>query len=98
MEREIVRPACKKIITAEGVHLGLDRKHEWKNAFQDYWTEIFKDEDIKFQAKDFEEVLNRDGIRDYLYDLICEKLIMKYKEKPDYTIGENVEYDNEVEE
>ena len=63
-----------------------------------WYTLKYNDEDIKFQAKDFEEVLNRDGIRDYLYDLICEKLIMKYKEKPDYTIGENVEYDNEVEE
>ena len=63
-----------------------------------WYTLKYNDEDIKFQAKDFEEVLNRDGMRDYLYDLICEKLIMKYKEKPDYTIGENVEYDNEVEE
>ena len=62
-----------------------------------WYTLKYGDEDIKFQAKDFEEVLNRDGMRDYLYDLICEKLIMKYKEKPDYTIGENVEYDNEVE-
>ena len=32
--------------------------------------------------KDFEEVLNRDGMREYLYGLICDKLIMKYKEKP----------------
>ena len=56
------------------------------------------EEDIKFQAKDFEEVLNRDGMREYLYGLICDKLIMKYKEKPDYTIGENVEYENEIEE
>ena len=52
----------------------------------------------RFNLKDFEEDLNRDGMREYLYGLICDKLIMKNKEKPDYTIGENVEYENEIEE
>tara|TARA_B100000902_G_scaffold89615_1_gene93368 strand:- start:3312 stop:3788 length:477 start_codon:yes stop_codon:yes gene_type:complete len=63
-----------------------------------WYTLKYEDEDIKFQAKDFEEVLNRDGMKEYLYNLICEKLIMKYKEKPNHTIGEDVEYDNEIEE
>ena len=62
-----------------------------------YTLKIDGKEDIKFQAKDFEEILNRDGMKEYLYELICDKLIMKYKERPNHTIGEDVEYDNEVE-
>ena len=80
------------------LHYGRKEKSKLVKSGGAWYTLKYNDEDIKFQAKDFEEVLNRDGMKDYLYDLICEKLIMKYKEKPDYTIGENVEYDNEVEE
>jgi hypothetical protein len=36
-------------------------------------------EDIKFQAKTWTDKLNNvDGLREYVYDLICENFIMKY--------------------
>ena len=83
---------------------GIDDVGSWLKVMKDYkivksggawYTLKYDGEDIKFQAKEFEEILSRDGMKDYLYELICEKLVMKYKEKPDYVIGENVEFDKD---
>ena len=60
-----------------------------------WYTIEYEDKEIKFQAKKFEEVLEKNPkLEKYLYDQICEKTILKYRNSPD----EPVVLDAEVEE
>lgn len=45
--------------------------------------------ELKFQSKDFSGYLERNtGLREVLYDIICEKFIMKYELNKDYGIDD----------
>ena len=48
----------------------------------------------KFQSKDWEELITKnDELREYVYQLICDKVILQYKEK----LGiDDVEFKDEV--
>jgi len=48
----------------------------------------------KFMSKDWEELITKnDELREYVYELICDKVILKYKEK----LGiDDVEFTDEV--
>ena len=51
-------------------------------------------EEIKFQSKDWEDIIStNDELREYVYGLICEKAILKYKEKRGI---DDVEFTDEV--
>ena len=51
-------------------------------------------EEIKFQSKDWEEIIStNDELREHIYQLICEKSILKYKEKRGI---DDVEFTDEV--
>ena len=51
-------------------------------------------EEIKFQSKDWEEIIsNNDELKEYLYQLICDKVILQYQEKRGI---DDVEFTDEV--
>ena len=56
-----------------------------KNGIWSWWrwyTVNFNGEDIKFQSKDFEDILlKNDELKEHLYNEICEKVILKYQDK-----------------
>jgi hypothetical protein len=55
----------------------------------------YEGKDIKFQSKDFEKKLEEhDGLKEYLYDKICDASILKYQ-SADLGI-DDVEYTDEV--
>ena len=68
---------------------GIDDKGSWLQVLKDHkllkiagawYTLEYKGEDIKFQSKDFEKKLEEnDGLKEYLYDKICDVSILKYK-------------------
>ena len=51
-------------------------------------------EDTSFMSKDWEELMqSNDELREYIYKLICDKVILQYKEK----LGiDDVEFTDEV--
>ena len=67
---------------------GIDDKSSWLQVMKEYkllkqtgaWYTIeHEGEDIKFQSKDFESILEKhDGLADVLYEKICSVLILKY--------------------
>lgn len=79
---------------------GIDDYSSWMNIMKKYniivangsWYKFdFIDEEtgeiesIKFQSKDFRNMLDaRPDIKEFLYDTICDKLVMKYKINEDY--------------
>ncbi len=68
---------------------GIDDKGSWLQVLKDHkllkiagawYTLEYKGKDIKFQSKDFEKKLEEhDGLKEYLYDKICDVSILKYK-------------------
>jgi len=68
---------------------GIDDMGSWLTVLKDHkllkiagawYTLEYKDKDIKFQSKDFEKKLEEnDGLKEYLYDKICDVSILKYK-------------------
>ena len=38
-----------------------------------------EDKEIKFQSKDWSDYLKDDGFKEYCYQLICDKVILKYE-------------------
>ena len=68
---------------------GIDDMGSWLTVLKDHkllkiagawYTLEYKGEDIKFQSKDFEKKLEEnDGLKEYLYDKICDVSILKYK-------------------
>ena len=83
---------------------GIDDKGSWLQVLKDHkllkvagawYTLEYKGKDIKFQSKDFEKKLEEhDGLKEHLYDLICEASILKYQ-SADLGI-DDVEYTDEV--
>lgn len=71
---------------------GVDDISSWIDVMKDYniikqagaWYTYVNEEtgeEIKFQSKDFEEkILNVDNYKTAIYDKMCEKLIMSYKD------------------
>ena len=53
-----------------------------------------KTDEKKFQSKDWEKVLEEPGLKEYVYNLICDKVILKYT-KEDLGI-DDVEMTDEV--
>ena len=70
---------------------GIDNYGNWLEKMKEHglckvggaWYTInFNGEDIKFQSKDFEDILlKNDELKEYLYNAICEKVILKYQDK-----------------
>ena len=68
---------------------GIDDMGSWLTVLKDHkllkiagawYTLEYKGKDIKFQSKDFEKKLEEhDGLKEYLYDKICDVSILKYK-------------------
>lgn len=86
---------------------GIDNYGSWLSVMKDnkivkqagaWYTYIDTEtgEEIKFQAKDFVELLeNRDEIRDQIYHRICEASILQYK-SDSITDPEDIEISDEV--
>jgi hypothetical protein len=39
----------------------------------------YEDKEIKFQSKDWSEQLKDEALREHCYNLICDKVILKYE-------------------
>jgi hypothetical protein len=68
---------------------GIDDVGSWLTVMKDYklvkqagaWYNLTDNlgNEHKFQSKDFKQLLDKvDGLKEHLYELICEKLILKY--------------------
>ena len=67
---------------------GIDNEGSWLQVMKDhklvkqggawYTMQNHEDEDLKFQSKDWSKQLNNTEFREYCYDLICDKVILKY--------------------
>ncbi len=65
-----------------GSWLTVLKEHKLLKIAGAWYTLEYKGKDIKFQSKDFEKKLEEtDGLKEYLYDLICEVSILKYQSK-----------------
>ena len=83
---------------------GIDNYGGWLNVMKEHklvksagaWYTLVDQngDEHKFQSKDWEEVITKnDELREYVYQLICDKVILKYKEK----LGiDDVEFTDEV--
>jgi len=68
---------------------GIDDMGSWLTVLKDHkllkvagawYTLEYKGKDIKFQSKDFEKKIEEnDGLKEHLYDKICDASILKYK-------------------
>ena len=67
---------------------GIDDDGSWLHVMKDHnlvkqagawYTLKYKDEVIKFQSKDWSDYLKDDGFKEYCYQLICDKVILKYE-------------------
>ena len=77
-----------------GAWLTVLKEHKLVKVGGAWYTLNFEGEDIKFQSKDWEDLITQnDELRKYLYQLICDKVILKYQEK----LGiDDVEFTDEV--
>jgi recombination protein RecA len=86
---------------------GIDDYGGWLTVMKEYnlvtqagtWY-TFKDKndnEIKFQSKDWKKQLEDSQLKRYIYDLICDKIILKYKSS-DLGIDDVVETDTIVDE
>jgi len=66
---------------------GIDDKGSWLQVLKDHklvkvagawYTLNYDGEDIKFQSKDWSGMLEEDEFRKHCYDMICDKVILKY--------------------
>ena len=67
---------------------GIDNEGSWLQVMKDhklvkqggawYTMQNHEDEELKFQSKDWSKQLNNTEFREYCYDLICDKVILKY--------------------
>ena len=63
-----------------GSWLTVLKEHKLLKIAGAWYTLEYKGKDIKFQSKDFEKKLDEtDGLKEHLYDLICEVSILKYQ-------------------
>ena len=77
-----------------GAWLTVLKEHKLVKVGGAWYTLNFEGEDIKFQSKDWEDLITEnDELRKYTYQLICDKVILKYQEK----LGiDDVEFTDEV--
>tara|TARA_Y100000034_G_scaffold33263_1_gene40791 strand:+ start:199 stop:1338 length:1140 start_codon:yes stop_codon:yes gene_type:complete len=82
---------------------GVDDDGSWLQVMKDHnlvkvggawYTLKYGDEVIKFQSKEWSKMLEKDEFRKYCYDMICDKVILKYT-KADLGI-DDVEITEEV--
>ena len=66
---------------------GIDDFGSWLHVMKDHnlvkqggawYTLKYRDEVIKFQSKDWSEKLEDSEFKEYCYNMICEKVILKY--------------------
>ncbi len=67
---------------------GIDDKASWLQVMSEYklvkqagawYTYVYKDNEIKFQSKDFNKVLSEnEGLEETIYNEVCNKLILQY--------------------
>ena len=66
---------------------GIDNEGSWLTVLKDHklvkqggawYTLKYRDEVIKFQSKDWSEKLEDPEFKEYCYNMICEKVILKY--------------------
>jgi hypothetical protein len=66
---------------------GIDDDGSWLHVMKDHnlvkqggawYTLKYRDEVIKFQSKDWSEKLEDPEFKEYCYNMICEKVILKY--------------------
>ena len=67
---------------------GIDNEGSWLTVLKDHklvkqggaWYSMLneKGEEIKFQSKDWSELLKNKEFKEYTYQLICDKIILKY--------------------
>jgi hypothetical protein len=83
---------------------GIDNYGGWLNVMKEHklvkvggaWYTLIdhNGEEIKFQSKDWEDIIsNNDELREHLYQLICDKVILQYQEKRGI---DDVEFTDEV--
>ena len=63
-----------------GGWLGVMKEHKLVKQARAWYTLTYRKKDYKFQSKDFKELMEtNDGLRNHLYEKICEKAILEYK-------------------
>ena len=63
-----------------GGWLGVMKEHKLLKQAGAWYTLTYRKKDYKFQSKDFKELMEtNDGLRNHLYEKICEKAILQYK-------------------
>lgn len=63
-----------------GGWLGVMKEHKLLKQAGAWYTLTYRKKDYKFQSKDFKELMEtNDGLRNHLYEQICEKAILEYK-------------------
>ena len=78
-----------------GAWLGVLKEHKLVKVGGAWYTLTDEDgKDHKFLSKDWEDLITEnDELREYVYEIICDKVILKYKEK----LGiDDVEFTDEV--
>ena len=88
---------------------GIDRYGSWLNTMKTYklvkqggawytWVDESSGEEIKFQAKTFEDLLEtRPEVKEQMYKQICDAYILGYKEASDAANIDTTEFDDKVE-
>ena len=67
---------------------GIDDKASWLQVMKEYklvkqagawYTYVYNDNEIKFQSKDFNEILSKhEGLEEEIYNEVCNNLILQY--------------------
>ena len=78
-----------------GGWLSVMKEHKLVKSAGAWYTLVdHNGEEIKFQSKDWEDIIStNDELREHIYGLICDKAILKYKEKRGI---DDVEFTDEV--
>ena len=62
----------------DGSWLQVMKEHNLVKAGGAWYTLKYGDDVIKFQSKEWSKMLDKDEFRKYCYDMICDKVILKY--------------------
>ena len=97
-------PSYRKVEFPLYFSSGIDDESSWLQYLKDkkiittggaWYTLNYKNKDIKFLSKDWHKKLEETtGLKEYLYDLICDSFIMKYEFDEDKNL-DNIEITNE---
>ena len=66
-------------IDDDGSWLKVMKEHNLVKQGGAWYTLKYEDEEIKFQSKDWSEQLKDEEFREHCYNLICDKVILKYE-------------------